>query len=248
MQHPRRQSLYAAAAVLLAVVLAVDAASSSTDVTPSSMCSSSSPLPNTGTRRRKQQQQQQLPSILPLPLLLLNQRGGGASNAHKKGDESLMARIEARKGSWGVRVLSTLTLLGLTAAITAVGQRKGLELVVIGAQAGAYNEVAQLLDKGLDLHSSLAGRWLWFALAVMAGHAWAYGGRMPTLLLHLPCFHWLWPRRQFLYFLLYTVLLGGSISVTGPGEMLKRQMGHLAGLHFALFLIVGLGSGYVAST
>lgn len=36
--------------------------------------------------------------------------------------------------------MSTLGLLGLTAAITAVGQRKGLELVVIGAQAGAYNE------------------------------------------------------------------------------------------------------------
>jgi hypothetical protein len=157
-----------------------------------------------------------------------------------------MARIQARKGSWGVRVLSTLALLGLTAAITAVGQRKGLELVVIGAQAGAYNEVAQLLDKGLDLRSSLAGRWLWFALAVMAGHAWAYGSRlMPSLL--PPCFHWFWPRRQFLYFLLYTLLLGGSISVTGPGEMLKRQMAHLAGLHFALFLIVGLGSGYIAS-
>lgn len=54
--------------------------------------------------------------------------------------DSLTARVKARSGSWGPRVMSTLGLLGLTAAITAVGQRKGLELVVIGAQAGAYNE------------------------------------------------------------------------------------------------------------
>ena len=98
----------------------------------------------------------------------------------------------------------------------------------------------------MNLPSSLTFRWLWFGVAVAAGHAWAYGSRlMPSLL--PPCLHWFWPRRQFLYFLLYTLLLGGSISVTGPGEMLKRQMAHLAGLHFALFLIVGLGSGYIAS-
>lgn len=215
-------------ALLLALVVAVAATTAPT-------AASRSPVRRGGvTPSSTRLQAPTLPSAL-------DRRGGG-----KGGDDSLGARVRARSGSWGPRVLSTLALLGLTACITAVGQRKGLELVVIGAQAGAYNEVAQLLDKGLALQSSLFSRWLWFGLAVMAGHAWAYGSRlMPSLLPR--CFHWFWPRRQFLYFLLYTVLLGGSISVTGPGEMLKRQMGHLAGLHFALFLIVGLGSGYIAS-
>lgn len=160
-------------------------------------------------------------------------------------DASVMNRIKSRKGSWGTRVASTLALLGLTAAITYVGQRKGLELIVIGAQAGAYNEVAKLLDKGLDLPSSLASRWLWFILAFNTGHSWAYGDTlMPSL---LPSWlHWYWPGRRLVQYLAYVCLLGGSITPKGPGEQLQRQVAHLAGLHFALFLTVGLGSGYIA--
>lgn len=156
--------------------------------------------------------------------------------------DSVRGRISTRKGAWGIRVASTLALLGLTAAITAVGQRKGLELIVIGAQAGAYNEVAKLLDKGLELRSSLPSRWLWFVLAWNTGHSWAYGDAlMPSL---LPSWlHWYWPLRRLVQYLAYVCLLGGSITPKGPGEQLKRQMAHLAGLHFSLFLIVGLGSG-----
>lgn len=165
--------------------------------------------------------------------------------APPKPDASVMTRIKSRKGSWGTRVASTLALLGLTAAITYVGQRKGLELIVIGAQAGAYNEVAKLLDKGLDLPSSLASRWLWFILAFNTGHSWAYGDTlMPSL---LPSWlHWYWPGRRLVQYLAYVCLLGGAITPKGPGEQLQRQVAHLAGLHFTLFLTVGLGSGYVA--
>ena len=126
------------------------------------------------------------------------------------------------------------------------GVRACLTIGPISPKQNNTHTVAQLLDKGMELPSSLTFRWLWFGVAVAAGHAWAYGSKlMPSLL--PKCLHWFWPRRQFLYFLLYTLLLGGSISVTGSGAMLKRQMAHLAGLHFALFLIVGLGSGYIAS-
>lgn len=172
---------------------------------------------------------------------------GAPSNALRAPpqDPGVLGRISSRKGSWGTRVASTVTLLGLTAAMTYVGQRKGLELIVVGAQAGAYNEVAKLLDRGLSLPSSLPSRWLWFVLAFNTGHSWAYGETlMPSL---LPSWlHWYWPGRRLVQYLAYVCLLGGSITPKGPGEQLQRQVAHLAGLHFALFLIVGLGSGYVA--